>query len=372
MKIMHFISAPAAGGAEVYVKDLSIELAKQGHEVGITFIAHSSEIGRDDTFEELFLHELERNGIATFFLPFGSRSNPVKGLWGVAKILKQYKPDILHSHLHYGIIYCFPFRNFPLVYTHHSMLPGVNKLFYKFYNLRVSRYIGISDLCSNILEQLSGRQATTVVNAIDTERFAKRVREITDGDKIIMLTVGRMADVKNYDMLIEVANEIRKEHENFEIWHAGSGSDERRRALKEKIQRYDLEQHVRLLGECDDIPSLLDSADLFIMTSKAEGLPISLIEATCAGMPSIVTDVGGCREVVENCQSGFSVTPGNVGEFTQAVQEMIRHQGLMKQMSSSAIFHSRRYHITRCVKEHLVCYRQVLSCFGRGQDISLG
>jgi glycosyltransferase involved in cell wall biosynthesis len=368
MRVMHFVSAPAAGGAEIYVKDLSIELSKQGHDVGVTFISQSTEFGRDSKFEKQFLEELEKNGIEYFFLPSGSRNNPVKGFWGVGKILTRYQPEILHSHLHYANIYCFPFVNTPIVYTHHSMLPGVNKFFYKLYNLRISKYIGISDQCSNILESLSGRQVTTVFNAIDTKRFIKRVRDVAYGEKVIFLAVGRLVDVKNYEMLIEVANELRKVTKNFEVWHAGSGKVERRRALEKQIKKYNLEQHVRLLGECDDMASLINDADLFIMTSKAEGLPISLIEATCSGMPSIVTDVGGCREIIEKCQSGYSVPSGNVGEFTQAVVEVIRSPGIMKKMSSAALFYSERYHITNCVKEHISCYQSILTTYAGKND----
>ena len=75
-------------------------------------------------------------------------------------------------------------------------------------------------------------------------------------------------------------------------------------ALETKIVMEGLERTIQLLGNRNDVPALLAHSQLFLMSSAYEGLPIALIEATMSGLPCVVTNVGGCREIIEKCQNG--------------------------------------------------------------------
>ena len=154
LKVLHIIVTPAAGGAEVYVKDLVLNSAKVGITPVLLFIARAKEIGRCEVFEKEFLNELTEKGVEFAFLPKGSKRNVVKGALALNKLLKLIKPDVVHSHLLTGVVHkLLSLSKIPLIYTHHSSVIVTNdRLFSLLLNL-CDGFIGISEVCSSILQK---------------------------------------------------------------------------------------------------------------------------------------------------------------------------------------------------------------------------
>ena len=107
-------------------------------------------------------------------------------------------------------------------------------------------------------------------------------------DKYVILNVGRLLPVKNQLFLIELMKEINKEHKNVVLLIAGDGI--LKEELKQKINSYHLQENIILLGNRDDVPNILNAADVFIMPSLFEGLPLATIEAQANGLPVILSD----------------------------------------------------------------------------------
>ncbi|WP_227368693.1 glycosyltransferase [Halomonas sp. M20] len=360
MKILHFISSPASGGAEIYVRDLCIHMARQGHSVLIIFLTDAKSIGRDIEFEKKFLNELKENGIDYKILGSRSKKDLLLNFLKVGKLLNTLKPDVVHAHLHYAMVYLSAFRS-KVVYTHHSIIPGAPVFIFKLYNLRVGRYIGISKKCKEILEGYTNHEVARIDNAVDSERLNGNIkpRVESDSNTVTIVATGRLMHAKNYEMLIEVAVKLKEKNENFKILVAGEGKKEYRKILEEKVVERKVEDRFKFLGQCNDIPRLLKSADIFVTTSHYEGLPISLIEASLLGVPAVVTDVGSCGEVVEKCKSGFVVNADDVQNFSEKCSLLINDKELRLRLSKSALVLSSHYEIERSVNEHLTLYKNL-------------
>ena len=83
-----------------------------------------------------------------------------------------------------------------------------------------------------------------------------------------------------------------------------------------------LEDVVALLGERPDASALLAGFDVFVLTSRSEGLPNTVMEAMAAGLPCVCTDVGGCRELVQHGVTGYLVSPGDARALSARILEL--------------------------------------------------
>lgn len=154
--------------------------------------------------------------------------------------------------------------------------------------------------CGHVAAQLLYRpedSVTIIPNAVAPETFMLRRQEVAARvrqslaiaqDCRIILQVGRLDLVKNQNFTLQVARKLRRSDPNFLILLVGRGNLEAE--LRREIEAGGLEAHVRLLGIREDIPELLNAADLFILPSLVEGFPVVLVEAQAAGVPSLVSD----------------------------------------------------------------------------------
>src|SRR5690606_23120808 len=100
----------------------------------------------------------------------------------------------------------------------------------------------------------------------------------------------------------------------------------------------------------------LNDADIFLMSSAWEGLPIALTEATISGLPCIVTDVGGCIEIIENSKNGIVVSPNNPQALADAIYKLVSEPKLIEEYSKNAIQNSAHYSISKAAQLHVSLY----------------
>lgn len=358
MRILHIISAASSGGAELLVKDLSLEITALGHEVGVVFLDEAESVGRDKQFEEKFLHELNANGIRTFILGNECRKNFFKGIYRLNAVLKEFSPDLVHCHLFYAAIFSlFNFsRNIHFIYTHHNIKLGAPKWIFKLLDFRFSSYIGICKACTELLSPLTRRNVVHINNGVSLSKIKPKKVYETNGPVKVLL-VGRFTEQKNIQLFVNAIAELK--NLDFEAYIAGEGE------LFEKIQNLvselRIESKLTLLGNVSDVPSLLNKVDLFTLCSSWEGLPISQIEATLTGLPVLVTDVGGCAEIVESVQNGVTVAEGNLKSYSNALGNLISDSSLRALFSQNALKNSNKYTLNECVAGHLNLYNEVIS-----------
>ena len=362
MKILHIIAAPAAGGAEVYVKDLVLNSMKSGITPFLLFISQAKDIGRCEKYEEKFLTELTDNGIGFYFLPVGSRRNVFKGSLALRKILKIITPDIIHSHLLTGVVHkVLSFSSIPLIYTHHNSVINTNRYLFKFLLKFCDGHIGISKICSDILQKyLKGsKKVTTIFNAVDFNRLSISEEKLLDINQINLLAVGSITTQKNYPLMVNAIKLVKENStQKFHLNIAGEG--DKKTEILELVSDLKLKDMITFLGNRSDISQLMSESDLFIMSSDWEGLPISLIEAQLIGLPSIITDVGGCREVIAQTGGGILTSKGDAAKLSEHIESLF-DDSIRTKFAEKAKQNSACYEIIKAVKSHKKYYSSFLT-----------
>lgn len=125
----------------------------------------------------------------------------------------------------------------------------------------------------------------------------------------LALAIGSLYPVKGHRILIEALGALRERHPQLHVAIAGRGGEER--ALREQVEGLGLTDRVHLLGLRSDVPNLLAAADLFVMPSLNEGLPMALLEAMCASKIVIASSVGAIPAVLKSGELGILVPPGD-------------------------------------------------------------
>lgn len=147
----------------------------------------------------------------------------------------------------------------------------------------------------------------------DAGRRADYRRRLGLGSSFVWLAVGRLAPQKDYDNMLEAFARLQKKAQRMNSWPrlliVGRGPLQEK--LELQLENQDLGNSVRLLGERDDVPALMDASDAYVMSSAWEGAPMVLLEAAASRLPIVATDVGGNRELVDDGTMGIIVPPGD-------------------------------------------------------------
>jgi glycosyltransferase involved in cell wall biosynthesis len=177
-----------------------------------------------------------------------------------------------------------------------------------------------------------GAPIQAIGNGVDPARFSpgdvdarNRIRsEIgTDGDKVVIMMVGRLVAEKGYPELIEAMRTVDAERwvvgERLASDHAG-GIDAALAAVESDPV---LQSRIRLLGYRQDVPDLLQAADIFTLPSHREGMPRSIIEAMMTGLPVVATDIRGSREEVVEGEIGLLVPVKDIAALAGAFNQLV-------------------------------------------------
>ncbi len=359
MRILHVISAPAAGGAETFVRDLVESQTALGHQIHIGFVSGAVDLGRCAQFEREFLANLQRLGVKYFYIGHSCRRMPLLGALRVARYVTRNDVQIYHSHLKYGVFFG-ALLTIPRVYTHHNSVLGLSPTLFRVLNWFVDEYVGISQICSGILERATRREVNTIRNGISTARVTKRCRSYSIDQHRRFICVGRLHPQKNYPLLFSALSELDDSvRRRISIKIVGEGSDAYTDYLSRLIDEYALGNTVEFVGNRTDVIKLLDESDALLMSSSWEGLPISLLEATASGMPFIATDVGGCREVIDVCSNGILVKPEDSSMYAAAINDMVLNPQEMEQMSRRALEKCSVFDIEVSSRAHIDLYRKL-------------
>jgi glycosyltransferase involved in cell wall biosynthesis len=189
-------------------------------------------------------------------------------------------------------------------------------------------------------------------------RTALRHSLLGDMPGPLMLAVGRLEAVKGFDDLLTALRAVITHHPGAVLAIAGDGS--LHASLELQARRLGLEKHVRLLGRRSDVGALLTVADLFVMSSRSEGLPFALLEAMTAGVPVVATRVGDVPHALGS--AGLLVPPGDptalAAALTQALTSSdwrVEQSAILQQRASSG------YSEERWADEMMRVYRAAIA-----------
>lgn len=185
----------------------------------------------------------------------------------------------------------------------------------------------------------------TRFNVIDTARIKEMAEEkVVEKTGKTVLSVGRICEAKNYSLLVEAANLLKKKEHDITWWIVGDG--ELRDDLEAKIKSSKAD-NVKLLGAHNNPYPYFKNADLYLSTSIYEGLSTTTIEALIVGKPVIVTDCVGMRDILGDSEYGM-VVPITAAEVAAAVEKMLFDEDCYTHFSQKAVERSTYFDKERC------------------------
>jgi len=177
----------------------------------------------------------------------------------------------------------------------------------------------------------------------------------------VVLTVACLKPQKAPGDIIAVAGRVLRRQPDARFLVAGDG--ELRPQLEAMIRAEGLEGRVVLLGWRRDIPRLLRAADLFLLTSRWEGLPRAILEALLAGLPVVAAAADGVTDVVKDGVNGYVAPIGDVERLADRVIELLQAPGLRRRMSAAASLPA-EFDIHTMVRQQEALYMELLKAKG--------
>jgi sugar transferase (PEP-CTERM/EpsH1 system associated) len=310
VKLMHLVYSFDVGGLERIIANC-IESLPDNFEHTIVTLS---------TYSEEFVAQLSKP------VKMIALNKPEGQSWATFKqfytLLKQEKPDILHSYnlasLEFQTMAALARVPFRLHAEHGRDVhdpDGTNK---KYQLLRklvapfVHKFVSVSDDLHQWLVKvvgLSSKKCHLILNGVDTTQYkpASDEEQInkTAGKKLVFGHVGRLQAIKNQKNLIESYILACEQNEKFkaESQLVIVGKGPLKETLEQQINVAAYQDNIKLWGERHDMPAVYKNLDVFVMSSDAEGVPMTMLEAMASGLPVVSTNVGGIPEVTNKEQA---------------------------------------------------------------------
>jgi L-malate glycosyltransferase len=253
----------------------------------------------------------------------------------IARLFRRERPDIVHTHawgaLCEGFIAAKLARVPVLIHGEHGTmkLRPANRLVQRVLWNRVDRLLSVSSTLAATMSEKIGvdeKRIHVIHNGVDVARFRSGDRRLLRDqlqltpDDLLVVTVGRLEPVKDHAALIAAAAEVRCPA-RFKLALVGEGM--LRESLEAEVRRSGLDGIVHFLGHRHDIENVLAAADLFVLSSRSEGLPNGVMEAMAAGVPVVSTAVGGATELVVHGITGLLVPPRSSQALGEAITTLL-------------------------------------------------
>ena len=279
-----------------------------------------------------------------------TRMNFIRMVRNFQTIIKDIKPDILHSHRIKENIFAYlsvksTNKDISLIATLHGMPEPIlfkykimkHFLLSKFNYFILSRYfkfvIAVSDDMQKLLIKKYGfseEKIKLIYNGTEIPPDHSRAKK----DTFVIGTAGRLFPIKNYTLLVDIANEIAKITDDIRFELAGEGPEKEH--ILGLIQKFNIGEVFTLKGFVDDIKTFYMGLDLYINTSWHEGLPMSILEAMAHGLPVVASNTGGLKEIVNDGVQGYLIDGHNPKLFSETCLKLYRNPELRLKMSTAS------------------------------------
>jgi glycosyltransferase involved in cell wall biosynthesis len=354
MKIAQIIPNLRVGGAEIMCENLAKALIHNKHEVFIVSLY-------DD--ETIITKRLMSFGIKIYFLH--KKSGPDFGLIRrLVSILKSEKPDVVHAHLYaasYAMIAAVLSGCKSRILTIHSLAHEDNSVLGRLFNRILFHYANVipvalsTQVQKTIIDQykLPKEKVPIIYNGIDLDKcFPKSNYDLIDDFSI--LHVGRFSPVKNHETILNAFSYIIERILNAKLILVGEG--ELLQKAKDYASSKGLDSYVSFEGQQEDVYSYYCNADIFILPSIYEGMPMSIIEAMGSGLPIIASNVGGIKDMIDDGIDGLLIDP-TTENLISAIVDLYESKDKRISMGKKAYVKSKEYSSKTMAEKYLQLYK---------------
>jgi glycosyltransferase involved in cell wall biosynthesis len=349
LSVLYFSNSLVRGGAEEHILTLVRGLDRTRFRAHLACTPEVERALRPDLPEDVELTPLRLR-----------RPRHVGAALALARVLRNRQIDVLHSHLFYASLFASPVawlcRVRAIVETPHvrehwrrGQLKG-RFVVDRFVGRFVDRYIAVSEANARYLvveKRLPARKITVIHNGCDVERFDPAHRPppelraslgIGPSDPVA-LVLGRLEPQKGHHVLLDAFSQIQRRWPGAHLVCVGEGV--LRAELESRVGSLGLTRTVHLVGYQRNVVDWLALADVTVLPSFYEGLPLAAIESLAAGRPVVATGVDGTPEVVLHGRTGLLVQPGDVTGLATAVCQLFANPDEGRRLG-----HAGRIHVT--------------------------
>lgn len=342
MKIIHTEASLGFGGQELRILDEACGLQARGHEVQL-ICPPEAEIYRI----------AKQRGLEVTGMPIAKKS--LKGILQMRKWVLANQPDIINTHSSTdswitALATCWMKQRPGIVRTRHISTPIAKRASSRWLYTVASQHIvttGIK-LRKSLIEQneFPAEQITSVRTGVDLTRFkpgdkglARQQLGLSE-DNLIIGIVATLRSWKGHRYLLDAFAQIPDKH-GLQLIIVGDGPQ--LEALQQQVQMLNIEEYVVFTGRKHNVEQYLQSMDVFCLPSYAnEGVPQSIMQAQCCGIPTITTLIGSIDESIIPEETALVVTPESVMELSTAIQKLINDPILRAKMAVKATAHAQQ------------------------------
>jgi len=365
MIIAHVLSSFGLGGQEKIALDLATQQRSAGHFVLSVSLARPP--------EGPLASEFRRAGIRAETVAKGDgvdASLPVR----LAGLLRNERVDVVHTHNPHALIYGAPAAGLAraaVVHTKHGANPDVARRLWlrRVASTLVDAYVAVTPALAALArrdQECDPAVLHVVSNGIDMQRFApreearRRVRSELGipKDAWVVGTVGRLAPEKDHPLLVDAMAPLLDERRHLVIVGDGPERDATRKRITETLRH----EYVHMPGACANVHEMLAAFDVFVVSSKTEGLPLGLLEAMATELPVVSSAVGGIPDVLEHDVTGFLFPAGDKTALTRQLIRLVASPELGKAVAATGRRSIAQSHsIARMTESYDALYRSVIT-----------
>ena len=306
MKIVQVMPDFGLAGAETMVENLSCGLAAEGCDVLVIsfFDLHTA-----------ITERIENRGIKIKYLGKKRGFDP-SIISKMRKIIKAYQPDVIHTHryvLPYAFLASMGFKA-KRVHTVHNVAQkeqtkvgkNINRVLFRYFNVVP---VALSKEIQRTIQEVYGlpdNRIPVVFNGIDLSRCIVK-ESYARKDTFTVLHIGRFMDVKNHELLLRSFARFKGQHSDARLQLLGDG--ELKENMMQLAGQLNITDAVEFAGLQSNVYPWLHNADVFILPSKFEGMPMTLIDAMGTGLPIIASNVGGIPDMLSSQKEALLIEP---------------------------------------------------------------
>ena len=369
-KVFYLLDSLNVGGTETQAVELALRMPLSEYEITLGCL----------TAKGPLLEKLQGSAVRVEeFHPNGGLDSPT-GFYEMLRLaayLRRERFDVMHAHDLWSNLMGVPAARMARVHaiissqrdlSHFDWYRGIKgkmlRRIQRMSNVLLANATPIRDA----LIAKDGFPPTKLVvihNGVDTSRFQRGKRDRTRfvpgsvAGKLVVLVGNMHSDVKGHPWLIEAAPAVLKEFPDTRFVLAGDG--EARPEFERQVRERGLGESFVFLGARSDIPDILASCDIGVLPSKAEGLSNALLEYMAAGLPTIVSRVGGNPELVQDGVTGLLVPPQNSKALEVALLRVLRDEEFARRLADAGRqMATQDYSFERLVREVDALYTELL------------
>ena len=359
LKIIHVISSPCGGGAEVLVRELTQQTNNLGIDCKAIYFNNWADCAKTIKLSnnEKSLNLNYRNPIAIIALRKLFKSE-----------LKEYSNLIVHAHLTWPMFFvplaCIGL-SMKLVFTEHDtsnnrrdfpIFKYIEKIFYNQYNFIITITDGVRN---NLLDWIGSDFSNKVLTIINGSRFFPYKERNSLKKCIKFISVGSLIKKKGFERTIKALSQLKNKNWQYEIVGNGPYKSE----LEKLINSLDLKEKVILSGWSSNLERKYHNADIMLIPSIYEGFGLVAIEGMSTGLPIVASDIVGLNEIVSSSVSScFLVKVSeNIFEWVNKIElciSILEKDPLF--ISKVSYQHSQKFSLDKMTRKYVNLYKQVL------------